>query len=140
VTRIAKLRAEFVDRIPKGLSDGVIYISMKYATAAHNCCCGCGIKVMTPFKPGRWRLERHGARVSLHPSIGNWSLPCKSHYWICDNTIQWAPSLTSDQIAVNRANDRAVLRDAHARRAQRERGFWRRTWEAIKTWFGRHFS
>ena len=28
--------------------------------------------------------------VSLHPSIGNWSFPCRSHYWIRGNRVVWA--------------------------------------------------
>ena len=32
-----------------------------------------------------------GKTISLHPSIGSWSLPCRSHYWIRRNRILWAP-------------------------------------------------
>jgi hypothetical protein len=129
---IGTIRPEFVDRIPKVLDDGVIYISQKYATAAHNCCCGCGTKIMTPLKPGRWRLEMHGNAVSLHPSIGNWSAGCQSHYWIRSNRIDWALAYTPEQIAANRASDKYVLQQAHAERYRRERGYRERFWDAIK--------
>lgn len=139
MSRINSLRAEFVKRIPTDLSDGVIYISTMYSTAAHKCCCGCGSKIVTPLKAGRWRLERDGDLVSLSPSIGNWSLACQSHYWIRNNSVEWAPALTPAQIAKNRASDRRVLQDEHVRRARLERGFWQRMWEAVRQWFKRTF-
>ncbi|MGY4363103.1 hypothetical protein ACVWZR_002289 [Bradyrhizobium sp. i1.3.1] len=128
---IETIQPEFVDRIPKVLDNGVIYISQKYATAAHNCCCGCGTKIMTPLKPGRWRLAIEGNAVSLYPSIGNWSTGCQSHYWIRNNRIDWALAFTPDQIAANRARDQYVRQEAHAERYRRERGFWGRLWDKI---------
>jgi hypothetical protein len=130
---IETIRPEFVDRIPKVLDNGVIYISEKYATAAHNCCCGCGTKIMTPLKPGRWRLETKGGSVSLYPSIGNWSASCQSHYWIRDNRIDWALAYTPEQVAANRASDRYALQQAHAERYRGERGFWGRLWDSIRS-------
>jgi hypothetical protein len=132
MTKIDAIRPEFVDRIPKELGDGVIYISQKYATAAHNCCCGCGTKIVTPLKPGRWRLEMDDGLVSIYPSIGNWSAGCQSHYWIRDNRIDWAYAFTADEIAANRASDQHARQKAHAERSRRERGFWARLWERIK--------
>ena len=137
MSRIPSLRVEFRDRIPTALPDGVLFVSVKYSTAAHNCCCGCGEKVVTPLKAGKWRLERHGEAVSLSPSIGNWSLACQSHYWIRKNQVEWSAALNAAQIAANRESDRRVLRDAQAHRARSERGFWERRWDAIKNWFKR---
>ena len=85
-----KLSPEFVKSVPEELEDGVIYISMEYRTAIHKCCCGCGEQVVTPFSPKGWKLTFDG-RVSLHPSIGNWSFPCQSHYWIILNEVKWEP-------------------------------------------------
>lgn len=130
--KIDSIRPEFIDRIPKVLDNGVVYISRKYATAAHNCCCGCGTKIVTPLKPGRWRLETRGESVNFYPSIGNWSAGCQSHYWIRDNRIDWARGFTPAQIAANRASDQRVRQQAHADRYMRERGFWGRRWDAIK--------
>lgn len=129
---IETIQSKFVDRIPKVLDNGVIYISQKYATAAHNCCCGCGTKIMTPLKPGRWRLEIDGNTVSLYPSIGNWSAGCQSHYWIRNNRIDWALAFTPAQIAANRASDQHVRQEAHAERYRSERGFWGRLWDSIR--------
>ena len=80
---------EFVEYIPEKLSDGTIYISTTYGTAVHKCCCGCGNEVVTPLTPTDWKLIFDGETISLHPSIGNWNLDCKSHYWIKNNEIKW---------------------------------------------------
>jgi hypothetical protein len=88
----------FVKSVPDRLDEGILYISMEYATAIHNCCCGCGVQVVTPFSPTDWKLTFDGETVSLSPSIGNWSLECQSHYWIENNTVHWAPKWTKNQI------------------------------------------
>jgi hypothetical protein len=128
---IETIQPEFVDRIPKVLDNGVIYISQKYETAAHNCCCGCGTKIMTPLKPGRWRLENKNGSVSLSPSIGNWSAECQSHYWIRGNHVDWALGFTPEQIAANRTSDRIVRQRVNAERYRSERGFCGRLWDKI---------
>lgn len=35
------------------------------------------------------RLTFDGESVWMDPSVGNWSLPCRSYYWIRGNHIQW---------------------------------------------------
>lgn len=89
---------QFVELMPGQIQDGVLYISEKYGTAIHRCCCGCGQKVVTPLSPAKWQLRRSGVTVSLHPSIGNWNFPCQSHYWIRRNRVEWADSMTERQI------------------------------------------
>lgn len=95
---------EFVEFIPDRLQEGVLYISEQYGTVVHKCCCGCGEEVVTPLTPADWQLRREGAAVSLVPSIGNWNFRCKSHYWIRRNRVEWAPSMTKQQI--RRVQDR----------------------------------
>ena len=63
--RASSIRPKFTDRIPLTLDNGVLYISEKFSTSAHNCCCGCGGKVVLLMKPGKWSIERTGDRVSL---------------------------------------------------------------------------
>jgi hypothetical protein len=135
MSKAISIRPEFVDRIPKILQDGVIYISEKYSTAAHNCCCGCGVKIVTPLKPGRWTLKINGGQVSIHPSIGNWSSACQSHYWIENNQIKWARRFSQSEISANRTSDKRALEDAHAQRRMCEKGFWARLWDKVKGWF-----
>ena len=81
------VRPEFVAVIPERLEDGVLYICERYRTVAHKCCCGCGQEVITPLGPADWSLRREGKSVTLHPSIGNWSFPCRSHYFIRRNKV-----------------------------------------------------
>lgn len=100
-----KLSHKFVTSIPEILDDGVIYISFEYATAIHNCCCGCGRQVITPFSPTDWKLIFDGKTISLSPSVGNWNFPCQSHYWIRNNIVEWAPRWTKEQIALGKKSD-----------------------------------
>lgn len=105
---IHALHPEFVDSIPKSLSDGKLYISKKYSTAVHKCCCGCGQKVVTPLRPTDWRLDINGGYVSLWPSIGNWSFPCRSHYWIVNNDVRWSYDMSQEEVnAIRRQDARA---------------------------------
>lgn len=96
---------EFVEFIPDELADLTLYISVPYATAAHACPCGCGARIVTPLSPTDWELTFDGDAVSLYPSVGNWALPCQSHYWIRRNEIVWAPSWTAYEIEAGRNND-----------------------------------
>lgn len=96
---------EFVEYIPRELADGVLYGSIPYCTVVHKCPCGCGNKVVTPISPADWQLAFDGEAISLTPSVGNWSLPCRSHYWIRANQIRWSGSWTDEQVARVRARD-----------------------------------
>jgi hypothetical protein len=107
MTRLTRVRHEFVEFIPEQLDDGVLYVSIPYATAAHRCCCGCAREVVTPLTPTDWAVTYDGETASLDPSIGNWNFPCKSHYWITRNRVRWAERWSSAQIESGRAHDRA---------------------------------
>lgn len=100
---------EFVEFIPAKRSERTIYVSIEYATAVHSCFCGCGGKVVTPISPTGWKLTFDGDTVALYPSVGNWALPCRSHYWIDRDRAVWAGDMTQEQI------DRGRQRDQHAR-------------------------
>jgi hypothetical protein len=99
------LRHEFVEFIPEALKEGVLYVSIAYATIAHKCCCGCGHEVVTPLTPTDWKLIFDGESVSLDPSIGNWSFPCQSHYWIRRNRVQWAERWSRERVEAGRSQD-----------------------------------
>ncbi|MBL6612432.1 MAG: hypothetical protein ISS15_21260 [Alphaproteobacteria bacterium] len=79
--QVKQLTHRFVEDMPEVLDPGVLYVSMRYALALHLCCCGCGREVSTPFSPAQWKLLFDGDTVSLSPSVGNWNLPCRSHYF-----------------------------------------------------------
>jgi hypothetical protein len=106
VIRRSSLLPEFVEFIPDELADGVLYISITYATAVHRCCCGCGNEVVTPLTPTDWSLTFDGESVSLDPSIGNWNFDCQSHYWITRNQVRWSARWSHEQIESGRHRDR----------------------------------
>lgn len=106
MTRINQLTPIFVEYVPERPAPGFLYVSQRYATALHLCCCGCGSEVVTPLNPAKWRLTDDGGIVSLRPSVGNWSLPCQSHYWITGNRVRWAAAMAPDVIAAVKARDR----------------------------------
>ena len=84
------LTHEFIEYLPEELKERTLYVSLKFATVVHKCCCGCGREVVTPLSPPDWQLTFDGVSISLHPSIGSWNLPCQSHYWIHRNRVRWA--------------------------------------------------
>ena len=77
--------------VPNVLEDGVLYIHEHFGLAIHNCACGCGGKTVTPLGNRGWTLTKNGDKVSLNPSIGNWSgeNPYHAHYFIVENKINW---------------------------------------------------
>jgi len=139
------LKHEFVEFIPGELKEGTIYVSVRFGTVSHLCCCGCGNKVVTPLRPTDWKLIFDGKTVSLDPSIGNWSFACRSHYWIRNNRVRWAPRWSQDKIGAGRAHDRfakeryfgtadAATDSLKKVGGKTERGFW---WRLRKWWSSR---
>lgn len=97
--KIELLRVHY---IPNELKPGILYISEEYGAAVHLCPCGCGSIVRTPLGSTEWSLDVTGNKPSLYPSIGNWLLPCQSHYWITRGKIIWADKWTTEQIVNGR--------------------------------------
>jgi hypothetical protein len=116
--RLKAIRPEFVEFIPEDLEEGVLYISVPYATASHKCACRCGSLVVTPIRPASWALTWDGESVSLYPSIGNWSFPCQSHYWVDHSRIVWARKWSQEEIEHGRRRDEQA-RERFYRRSSR---------------------
>ena len=125
MTRIKSLKHEFVDYIPDVLDEGVLYVSIPFATLMHKCCCGCENEVVTPLDPTDWEMTFDGKSTSLSPSIGNWSLTCQSHYWIYRNRVRWVRRLSKWEIKAGRAMDRfrKVWHPTHR---------WQSLWQEIR--------
>ena len=102
---------EFVEFVPETLEPATVYISITYKTVAHLCLCGCGSKVITPLSPTGWTLRFNGKTISLHPSIGNWNLPCQSHYWITKNQVEWAERWSKRRIESGFARDQRIKQE-----------------------------
>ncbi len=106
------LTHKFVEYIPDQLDERTLYVSIPYATVVHKCCCGCGREVVTPLSPTAWNLTFDGESITLHPSIGNWNLPCQSHYCVRNNRAQWAPQWSQERIASGREHE-ALRRESY---------------------------
>jgi hypothetical protein len=110
-------RHVFVESVPEEMEQAVVYVSIRFRSAIHLCACGCGNQVVTPLSPTDWRLTFDGVSVSLDPSVGNWSLPCRSHYFIRRNKAVWAGEMSDERIASGREHDRR-LKDRYYSGAQ----------------------
>ena len=148
--RQAGLRLQFVEFIPEQLEDAVLYVSQRYGTATHRCCCGCGCEVVTPIGPADWTLEVTDGAATLFPSIGNWSLPCRSHYFIRQGRVVWARDMSRGAIEQGRRREQH-LRDGYLDRVnrlkeaqllhpppscERSTSWPSRLWREVRSWFG----
>lgn len=118
-----KLTHKFVKNVPDKLEDGIIYISLDYNMAIHKCCSGCGMEVATPLSPTDWKLIYDGETISLYPSIGNWSLPCRSHYWITKDEVKWAPKWSRKQVKEGREEEVLDKDEYYKKRKKRKAWF-----------------
>lgn len=116
--------------MPKEFEAGVLYVSEGFSIAIHLCACGCGSKVRTPLGPTEWSVKETPHGPSLFPSVGNWQLPCQSHYWICRGEVKWAKKWTPEQIEAGRRYEEERRSDYYD---ERNRGrFPRRFWRWLK--------
>lgn len=144
--KMAGVTLQEVEFIPERLEQGILYISRKYGTAIHLCCCGCGKEVVTPIGATDWSLKITGNNVTLYPSIGNWSFECRSHYWIRNSRVVWAEDMS--QATIERGRDANLRRKAAffaednaqrhppKKRVQGEASIISHIWATIKRWFG----
>ena len=99
------LQHVFVDSFPSRLEPGKLYVSVEYGSVAHSCCCGCGEEIVTPLTPTDWHIVYDGETITLHPSVGNWTLACRSHYVIRKGEVIEAPAWSDQQVAAERRRD-----------------------------------
>jgi hypothetical protein len=86
----ARLTLERVHHAPDVLSPGILYYSEAFTTAIHLCPCGCHTEVVTPTGSGGWVFKDDPGGPTLTPSVGNWQIQCRSHYWITAGEVVWA--------------------------------------------------
>jgi hypothetical protein len=133
--KLTKIKLIRVHYVPKTLEPGLLYVSEEFGAALHLCACGCGSKVSTPLSPTAWTLEETPAGPSLHPSVGNWQLACKSHYWITSGNILWSDAWTQEQVTSGRKVEEQRRRTYYD---EMDRQFHRplsRLWRWIKSLF-----
>lgn len=124
MSRIDRVTFEFVDLLPPNLVDGVVYISIEHRTIVHNCCSGCGERVVNGIGPAEWKVVFDGETISLHPSIGNGALACNSHYWIRNNRVVWARTLTAEQTRKSQLSDRDDIAEHYKPSRLNKRHWW----------------
>ena len=124
--------AVWVDDMPPSLEPGNLYISVKHRLTEHLCACGCGTEVSLPLARSEWRIEYDGESVTVWPSIGNWRLPCRSHYIIERSHTRWCLAWTEKEIRTERVRDRKAKAADIASRRRKPR--W---WSRIRDRFGR---
>jgi hypothetical protein len=106
--KLQRIQHQFVEFVPEKLEPGKLYVSLEYNTANHLCACGCGYEVVTILGPADSSITYNGRGVSISPSIGNSNFPCKSHYWIQDNSVLWEARMTQQLTALSRVRDKAA--------------------------------
>ncbi|WP_122582013.1 DUF6527 family protein [Pseudomonas viridiflava] len=106
--RYNQLTPCFVKGVPRELEPGILYVSMEYGTVVHSCCCGCGLEVVTPLTPTDWKLTYDGESISLWPSVGNWNLPCRSHYVVNGSRVIEAEPWDKARIEAEQRRDKAA--------------------------------
>jgi hypothetical protein len=94
--RIEELKPIFCEHIPQEKENGILYVSEKFEVCVHLCACGCGQQTVIPFSIEKsdeenWHLINNDGKISLTPSIGNFSgeNPYHAHYFITENKIIW---------------------------------------------------
>ena len=101
-----RMAHRFVRAIPDELEPSTLYVSVDFLTTSHLCACGCGAEVALPLHPTKWSVSFDGAAVTMRPSIGSSSLPCRSHYLITSGEVRWADPMTDEDYDAARARDR----------------------------------
>jgi hypothetical protein len=115
-----------VERIPKLLSDGVVYHNEEFQLAALLCACGCGHRI-TLLVPDSHQVSSEGGLATIRPSIAVCDAPCKSHYFVTAGKVKFLPAFT-------RAQASNLMRNQIARHASYDRlPSWIETsWAAVK--------
>ena len=116
--------------MPSSLEPGNLYISVKHRLTEHLCACGCETEVSLPLSPSEWCIEYDGESVSIRPSIGNWRLPCRSHYIIEKGHTRWCLAWTETEIRAGQSNDRKA-KTADIARKRRKARWWSRIWDRV---------
>jgi hypothetical protein len=116
-----------VERIPKLLSDGVVYHNEEFQLAALLCACGCGHRI-TLLVPDSHQISSDRGLATIRPSIAVCDAPCRSHYFVTAGRVEWMPSFTQAQAS-------SLMRNQIARHASHDRRpSWIETLQAAWAW------
>jgi hypothetical protein len=101
-----------VERIPKVLSEGVVYHSEEYEIGALLCACGCGHRVSL-LVPDSHQITSEDGMATIRPSIAVCDGPCNSHYYISAGRVEWLPAFSAAMAS-------SVMQGQIARHASRD--------------------
>jgi hypothetical protein len=122
-----------VDRIPRELSEGVVYHNKDFELGAMLCACGCGHRVDLLVPDSHQILSKNGL-ATIRPSIAVCDAPCKSHYIVTAGRVQWLAAFSA-------VHAKAVMQEQIARHASRDarrrRSWVDRVWAALVRAFNR---
>lgn len=104
-----------VDRIPKQLSDGVVYHNQEFEVGAMLCACGCGYRVDL-LVPDSHQITAVNGLATIRPSILVCVGPCYSHYYITAGRVEWLLESTREEAkaVMHRQIGRHVASDSRA--------------------------
>lgn len=89
-----KYAYQAVERIPKPMSEGVVYHSEEFEIGALLCACGCGHRVSL-LVPDSHQIISEGGWATVTPSISVCDADCKSHYFITAGDVEWMPAFSA---------------------------------------------
>jgi hypothetical protein len=84
------------DRIPKQLSEGVVYHNPEFEIGAMLCACGCGLRIDF-LVPDSHQIKSDNGLATITPSILVCAGSCRSHYFITAGQVEWANEFTPAQ-------------------------------------------
>ena len=129
--KLTKIRLQRVHYMPKDLEPGTLYVSEEFDSVLHICACGCGSKISTPLGPTEWSFKDTPGGPTLYPSVGNWQLPCQSHYWIRAGRIEWSIKWSPEQIAAGRKHEEERRNAYYDALNHQRKGWGSRLWRWI---------
>ncbi|MCZ2114532.1 MAG: hypothetical protein LC123_06935 [Burkholderiales bacterium] len=130
---------QLVEFIPEHLEEGILYVSRRYKTAVHKCACGCGVEVVTPLSPTDWGIQIENSKVTIEPSIGNWSFPCRSHYFVRRGRVVWAEQISRRDVERSRAQDMKAreryIKETNRQKVLSSHNLLYEVWLSLKRWW-----
>ena len=126
--KVGKVRYVYqaVERIPKPLSNGVVYHSEEFEVGALLCACGCGHRVSL-LVPDSHQITSDGGMATVRPSIAVCDAPCNSHYYITAGVVEWLPAF-SDAMSASVMNSQIAQ---HAVHGVVRHSWTKRVWVAV---------
>jgi hypothetical protein len=133
------INLKLLNHLPIQLEADILYVSEEFEIAGHLCPCGCGSKIITPLGVNEWSLSVYDGKPTLKPSIGNWQLPCQSHYWINGGEILWSYIWSEHEIKAGQLAEELQRKEYYAKMEQSVTPKISK-WESIKKWFSKIWS